>query len=247
MNTSKPDPSVRSTRTTQPGLLVGCLLAGVPLIAMACAQVGGINIPATWEFQSHQHFLRSSEIRQSLIHGDLAGARRAAVTVAEHSAPTELPSRAGGLLDETRSHARDLAAAASITEASIAAGAMAASCGACHTEGRVGPRYVLGPTPARPEAGEHGQTFSWALARLWQGLVAPSDSAWGLGLEGLRSATLTDQELETLGIDVSWVEEPLTAFRALVAASEEAGGAADRPAFFARAVTACANCHEEAS
>jgi cytochrome c553 len=224
---------------------LACALACLGFLGVACAQWGGAEIPTTWQFATHEHFLRSPEIRQSLIRGDLEGARRAAQDVAEHADPTELPASAVGLLDETRARALELSQASSIAEAASASARMAASCGACHAEGDVGPRYLLGAPPATIVAADrHGEALSWSVTRLWQGLVAPSDSAWGLGIQGLESTPIAEEQLETLGIEASWAEPQLSAFQDLVREAHAPRMTQDRVAFFARVLTTCANCHE---
>jgi cytochrome c553 len=93
------------------------------------------------------------------------------------------------------------------------------------------------PTDQRSRMHRH----EWAVDRLWEGLIAPSDSSWAEGADVLESAPFMPQlavreggeAIETLG-------QRLHAFGRRAAAESSAEG---RAKLYGELLTTCASCH----
>ncbi len=225
----------------RPKLAVG---AAVLLGSLGCAYYGGVQERPTWTFTTHRHFGLSVEVRASVLMGDLDAARVAARRVESHPTPSESPPELLPYLNATRRAAGRVAAATTISDAATAAAEMARSCGACHTAGSVGPRFVLGPPPEQPTDLGHPRKQLWAVVRLWQGLVAPSDSAWSLGARTLAELPLDASTLARLGGPPADAPALAARMRSLV---EQAGSRRDpysRAEVVAGFLTTCGECHQ---
>lgn len=126
-----------------------------------------------------------------------------------------------------------LAEATDIGAASQALGALARTCGDCHaTLG--GPAAPIGEAP---EAEDGGVTLRmkrhrWAEARLWDGLVVPSDRAWRAGAHALADAPLVP------AADVLAQSVHALGRKAIVV-----GARVDRGAVYGELMATCASCH----
>jgi hypothetical protein len=66
------------------------------------------------------------------------------------------------------------------------------ACGKCHAQ--MGIQMELSakdPPPEAEDAQSHMQRHQWAVRRMWDGLIAPSDEAWKAGARLLQEAPLT--------------------------------------------------------
>lgn len=166
------------------GVLFGCLFlgcAGGPTPFPGIDKSGRVDAPAP---PVAAHAWKGVLVRDAVIRGDLEAARRAASELADHATRSE-PAKG-----ELVAPAQRVAAAQDVHEAAASFAALAERCGACHA--RIGgprSRPALPPPPSLavvPRMRRH----QWAAARLWEGLVAPSDEAWTSGAQVLSDAPL---------------------------------------------------------
>lgn len=142
------------------------------------------------------HFTQALQARDALVRGDLAAMKTPAAWLADHRLSDTLP-------EAWRPHVGDMQNAAKLAQqandlavAADAVGAMGAACGRCH--------QALGATIAfagqSPEGSETSvadrmMRHRWAEARMWEGLVGPSDVAWNAGVAALQDAPLHPEML----------------------------------------------------
>ncbi len=193
-----------------------------------------------------EHFARTLQMRDAVIHGDLESARRAARMLAAHDVPTNFPERWKPFIDELRAGANAGADAETLERAGVAVARIASTCGDCH---RVlgGPTFVVGEPPVST-AGTKARMarHAWGVDRLWLGMVQPSDEAWKKGSEVLASAPL----VENAGNPRK--EELANRVHALGQLGKTLVGTAMPPApakaprrleMYGQLVTTCAACH----
>ncbi len=118
------------------------------------------------------------------------------------------------------------------------------ACGACHATSP-GPRYegTVTPPPILEDLAVHMTRHVWALDRLWEGIIGPSDPRWVAGVGALHDHPIDAERLHGREGGESpsdymdwWIHQPGPS------AGLQAQGA-DRARFYSRMVTACAACH----
>ena len=96
--------------------------------------------------------------------------------------------------------------------------------------------------PAWSDMESHMQRHQWAIDRLWEGLIGPSDAAWSRGIRMLAEAPLH-------GTEATW-DEPAAAGDELARRVHELGREAAtallppaRAAVYGEVLGVCADCH----
>jgi cytochrome c5 len=186
------------------------------------------------------HFMKADEAQQAVIRGEWQKAREPMLWLAEHedavhSTPTWSPYVAA-----MREAAAEAANAQDITAAATGIARVAATCGACHAGLGAGPTFKIGEAPAESEEMKsHMKRHQWAAARLWEGMVQPSDEAWSAGAAALHDASLTQTS-----------DEPEMAKNRQVladhvhnAAGRPAATNDDKVAVYAHILSTCSACH----
>jgi cytochrome c553 len=188
-----------------------------------------------------EHFQIVTWARDSVINGELELMREPLLALAAHEYD-DVTSDAWligiGRLQRIATVAAD---ARTLAQASDAVAAMANECGRCHRE--MAPEPVLDTLQALPEQppgetlGDRMLRHGWALDRMWEGMVLPSERAWMLGANALAHAPERTPAL------------PPQAQRDLEALKRLGADAADAPSWEARTevygklLAACASCH----
>lgn len=158
-----------------------------------------------------------------------------------------------GLSDQTRGLSRDpriRAAKPGTSDVMVAAagalGEIGGACGSCHKTRGKGPTYEPAEAPEIvDDVVAHMARHQWAVDRMWEGLMAPSDERWALGVNALHDHPLDAQALTSPEAGKSpadyldwWIHQrgPDTA---TAAAPEQRGKV------YADLMAACAACHAE--
>jgi hypothetical protein len=183
------------------------------------------------------HDAHGAAIREAVARGDLDTARRESRVLAELRPQGDLVPAWRKPLEAMNAAAARLAEATDIGAASHALGALARTCGDCHaTLG--GPAAPIGEAP---EAEDGGVTLrmkrhQWAEARLWDGLVVPSDRAWRAGAHALADAPLVPAAAPAADVLAQSVH-------ALGRKAIVVGAPVDRGAVYGELMATCASCH----
>jgi mono/diheme cytochrome c family protein len=195
----------------------------------------------TLKSRMHEHDKHGTAIRDAITRADLETARREAKILADLRVEgMDPPWRKK--LDAMNEAAARVAQAKDLPEAGRDLAALATTCGDCHAT-------MGGPAPAVGEPPGDGsnlalrmQRHQWAAARLWDGLVVPSDDAWKAG-----ARVLVDAPLEPEGIMRNPPPNVVTLSRSvheLAKRAEVVGSAADRGGVYAELVSTCSACHK---
>ena len=192
----------------------------------------------------HEHLSAVNKIKTAIIRGDLAAVREPARWLAEHPAPAEIPEGWTAHVEGMRMAARDALAATDSNAAAAAVSQMAETCGACHMANGVASRFADNVQPA-DELGSmaHMQRHQWAADRMWEGLIGPSDLAWGQGADLLLETPLSAREMHTQDDSVRSVRRMARRVHELAAHAmleQEPGARAD---VYAEFLGVCAACH----
>ena len=191
-----------------------------------------------------EHAVRGAVIRDAVERGDLEAARQAANALVELVTRHERPTPSSSL-DAMVQAARRVAAARDLRDAATSFAALAGRCGECHTQvggptssPAAAPREALGVVPQM-------RRHHWGAARLWEGLVAPSDESWRSGAAVLSAAPLRPEVSmgQTLTPEVDAL---IAAVHDLGVRAADATNASSRIAVYGDLLTTCAACHERA-
>jgi hypothetical protein len=115
--------------------------------------------------------------------------------MAEHQLNGGLPVLWKSHLQGMQDAAREARDAKDLKAGALALGHMGTACAACHEQIKK-PKITVGEPPAEGTGTTlHMQRHTWAAARMWEGLMAPDDSAWVKGCEVLSDAPLGEKEV----------------------------------------------------
>lgn len=193
--------------------------------------------------QMHERFAWVSAIQEVTIQGDVAEARSLAQEFAARlPSPTEpAPAAWRPHVDALRGELEGLGHADDLRDAGASVSRLALLCGRCHAD--VGARLELPEMPQPAQGGSfqdamHGH--QWAVDRMWEGLIVPSDERWIRGttmfvaIPGCKSTTEAgDAEGQALCNHAQSL-----ARRGMVTESREG-----RAAIYGRLLATCAGCH----
>lgn len=222
-------------------LLGGCQLEAYDSVTTSRLIALPAAVQAT-HHRMHVRFEAARRMEEAIARSDLDRARVEARVLAELDEPEALPAWRPHL-DGIRGAARRIESAGDPVAAAQLAADLGGRCATCHVaiEAR-----VAFPAEPRPQPGAHLAPqmagHQWAAARMWEGLIGPSDARW---LDGARA--LTTVPLDTVAqsvtpssdIDVDAVARiRLYATRALAPAPQAA-----RAELFGKLLATCAHCH----
>jgi hypothetical protein len=192
--------------------------------------------------QGHERL--GEAMRDAMARGDLDEVKGEAKLLAELR--IDLPSSElwRRLLDATKAAAAHVAGAGDLKEASRGIGAVAKTCGDCHTvmgrPGKIfGYEHAHGSTvPARM------QHHQWAAEQLWDGLVVPSDEAWNWGALALSETQLTPEQLTPGKSPVQRIVDMTQTVRALGREASDVERVDARADLYGDLLATCAECHQ---
>ena len=180
------------------------------------------------------HFSQSEDMRRALIVGNLPALQTAAESIAKDQWTPNLRSDWRPHVEAVRSAAHAAQTAVSLEAGARAFADLGNACSSCHllTGGPGSPRFPV------PVAGSTEAMVAHEIAteRLWQGIVAPSDAAWGEGADGLIAAP-------ELASDVKDVAQRAAHVRDWARLAKTAP-ANDRARLFGDLLLTCATCHQ---
>ena len=175
--------------------MTGKILAGI----VACVAISGIQESAADEsdlgLHMQQHLQQITRIQTAVIRGDLDGLRRPATWLQQHEPAPEASILYVPFILSMRSHASEILEAGDIRTAAADVSAIATDCANCHIASEVNLKFRGAVEPAGgPDLSSHMQRHQWAIDRLWEGLIGPSDASWSRGIRMLAEAPLHGTE-----------------------------------------------------
>jgi len=185
-------------------------------------------------------------IRSSITMGLLDSARQPANWLATHEIHPDSPDSSEPYVEFMRSSARQIESAEDLETAASAVSMMAQNCGNCHSASYVTVEFGYDQLPsAWSDSETHMQRHQWAIDRLWEGLIGPSDAAWERGTAMLAEDALHVDEL-SIQVPAAEAED----LQKMAQEVHELGRAAvgltsptDRGRVSGRILSLCADCH----
>ncbi len=220
---------------------VSILDIGIALVGLhACAPQQAMLNPM-W-----RHYGGVDDVQNALIQGDLDRARRAGQRLAEHDGLVDSPASAGPYVTAMRGEAARVAAASTLAGAARATGNMVRICGACHEASRGGQPFRVGGGPEHDAESVTNEMrrHEWAVNRMMEGLIGPSNDSWLAG-----ATTLSDAQLFPLGLtgreEIGSVRELETRLRRLGERASTEEDVTGRGEIYSDLLTTCASCHTQ--
>jgi len=207
-------------------------------VAGACALLGRSGSTLSQDMESH--YEQVGRVQAAVVRGDLDAARTPATWLAEHPEHPDVPQGVKSPMEDMRVHARSVVRAVDLTDAARATAEMAAACGRCHRLAGTGPdpaAWTMAP-PGRDAPGQMARHL-WAVDRMWEGLVAPSDRLWQQGATALIDDPLFQEGEETGGPEVARLAREVRDL-GVTANGRDADG---RAGVYGRLLTTCVTCH----
>jgi mono/diheme cytochrome c family protein len=212
----------------------------IPPIA-GCSKTSGATSPTLQAM--HEHDAHGAAMRDAVAAANLSEARREAKTLADLRIDDKMDAVWQGELAAMSVAAQRVVEAKDVDAASHGLAAVARACGDCHAMlGRSG--IVVGEAPhvgvdIVPEMRRH----QWAVARLWDGLVVPSEDAWAAGAHVLADAPLAPAVLTPDKSPADRIAAANQLVHDLAHRAALAKSAGDREAVYATLMTTCSSCH----
>ena len=227
--------------------LIPCLalLAAMPILLPAQSPDAddGVDIAT----HMHEHLTRITEIKTQIISGNLPGVHEPAIWLAEHESATGLPENFEPYVEQMRNYARQVVAAGDLDSAAVAVSNMARTCGNCHLVNGIRIAFGYDRTPSDwSDTRSHMRRHQWAADRLWEGLIGPSDSAWGRGTDMLVDVPLSPINVmdgTTATFDAAAIDEIARSVHVLGGQGTNTGTPDARADLYAELLGRCAQCH----
>lgn len=195
----------------------------------------------------HEHLGRITTIKSLIIMGNLDGVREPAIWLADHETVDGLPADFEQYVGLMRQYAREVNNAIDLKSAAIAVSGMAQTCSNCHLANEVEIEFGYDQIPAEwSDTVSHMQRHQWAVDRLWEGLIAPSDTAWQRGTEMLVDVPLHPDEVinQDSGItDSDAIDQMARRIHVLAGQGAGARTPAERSVLYGEILGLCAGCH----
>jgi mono/diheme cytochrome c family protein len=202
-------------------------------------------IDATIKQHMQEHFASITEVQRAVVRSDLPAAQAAARYLAEHVEHEALDGW-GPHVAAVRQAAERVVHAADVPAAGLAAASLGRTCARCHHARSAIVAFAWEPEPeADASLVAQMRRHQWAAARLWDGLVGPSDQLWTEGAAALAAANL-DQVAAQAKAGAADITRWATRVREL---ARRAGTLTDddaRAELYGQLLEACASCHQVA-
>jgi hypothetical protein len=215
------------------------------VVFLGFATAGGLGVGnQALRARMRDHEAHGEAMHQAVVRSDLGVAKREARVLAEMRLGSGIEPTWRHKLEAMNGAAERVARARDLDEAAGGVGAVARTCGDCHAS-------LGGPkAPAVGEAppGEGSLTaqmarHAWAAARMWDGLVVPSDDTWLAGARALADAPLSPSRLPADQSRAMEIVNLVAATHELAREAAATGDQAARAALFGELTGTCAACH----
>ena len=199
---------------------------------------------ADLSFAMRTHYYAAIEIQDAVIEGDVEATRPPGRWLAEHLPRTNLPEGSEQYVEEIVDLGLQLSRVEAVADASDLLARIAFQCGSCHQRFDGGPKVERAPPwGSQRDLTERMRRHAWAAGRLWDGLLAPSDTVWLVGALELSSTPLTPERTPERIADEELVKLAESVHQMALEGLELEGRAA-RAQLYGRLLATCAECHE---
>jgi cytochrome c556 len=201
-------------------------------------------VPGDAAIKQHmlEHFAAVSELQRAIARGHLDDAKKHARWLLEHD--ETLLAGWQPFVDEMRAAAAAVNQARDLPGAGVLAARLGRACSRCHQERSAVVAFAWEPAPDDgPTLQLQMKRHQWAAARLWEGLVGPSNEMWTQGSEVLATA-----KLDVLAATGGSARGDVAALASKVnELARRAGTTTDvdaRSKLYGELLSTCAGCHQ---
>ncbi len=225
-----------------PRTVVTCVL--FPILLSSCGAPPFREAVTPTQAHMYAHFDRAGEVHDALVRGELDRAKVAGEWIASHPEPRGLTDVPEAFLFAMQGYATQVSQSNRLEEAATAAAHLGRTCGDCHREQAIEPRFLVGTAPPsgdgpKAEMARH----IWASERMWEGLVGPGDHAWRSGAEALKQGWLDPHDVASDPGDRERIGELIRQVYALGTQAERASDSGERAEIYGEFLNTCTECH----
>jgi len=185
-----------------------------------------------------------SQARTAMLRNDEQGLRTFFTWLSPRTDLPDLSARTRGLAQDPRLVSGQGEPGDLVELGADALGDVGLACAACHARVSAKMRFPQGePPPVSEGTKAHMTRHLWAMDRLWEGLIGPSDERWTMGEQALHDHTLDAETLHGRDAGESpsdymdwWIHQKGPE---LASTADQAG----RAKLYGQVMTACAACH----
>lgn len=197
--------------------------------------------PAEFRANMRSHFEAAGEMQRAIVQGRLAEARELAGWLGQHYQD----EREGwqSYAEELQIAARGVEVAQDVPTAGHQLGRLGRACSSCHEARGASVAFAVTTAPV-DVAGPVAQMrrHQWAAARLWEGVIGPSDESWNAGAR-VMSTTRLDILVNPQGKPNAEVVELAERLRVRAASAIGFQNHDIRAALYGEIMVTCASCH----
>lgn len=215
-------------------------LFGLATISGSCASGrSGPEISAM-----HSRFTRVMAIHTGIVLGDIERAQDAADWLTRQEDNRVFPPEAERYKAEMKRFASLIARDRDLETMATRAGQLAATCGSCHRAMTGGPTFVVGSQAGSGEStANHMILHVWAVDRMWEGLVGPSQEAWEAGSLALTREWVPTEAAAQRSGSPQAARAILGELAQLGSLAKEASTQEARAALYGDVLKSCSRCH----
>ena len=234
---SKGEPPPPSSTGSAPGSGPGSAAPVPPAVADAAPATGDAPLADHMRL----HFAAASDLQRAIARGHLDQAKQDARWLVEHDDARLAAWQP--FVERMRRAAREVTTAPDLPTAAVHAATLGRTCSRCHEATTAVVTFAWAPPPDDdPALASQMKRHQWAAARLWEGLVGPSEELWSQG-----ATTLSALRLDAVAAAGGAARGDIPALAARV--RELAGRATTltdqdaRATLYGELLSTCAGCH----
>lgn len=193
----------------------------------------------------HERFLAVNAIRDAVIEGDLSLAKKRAAELANNEELLSVFEDWGPSTEKMKASIESVSSSADLDAASLHLAHAARACGRCHDSLGVASLAAEADPPPK-EDGEIGgimRQHNWAIGRMWNGLIAPSDAAWTLGANTLADIASKAKQTPEAQNNAE-VPELVSDVETLAIEAAKSVTAPEKTQVFGQLLMTCSGCHQ---
>lgn len=213
------------------------------VLAGACATEEPAEKATTLAELMKVHFVHAEDMRDALVNGDVVNLHARAKSLSQSVEIRDLPPAYREHLDAMRAAAARIDGEYDIRQAARRFADLARACADCHQMTATTPPIKDYPAPPPDtDVSTHMLRHAWAAARMWEGLIAPSDEKWRIGASVVASEPLAPEVF--LGRPASNdLTEQATRLHELGVKAVNASTQQERAALYSEFIGSCSECH----
>ena len=229
-------------------------LGSLGLVLAAACPRGGEHDPIAPEpnptsedlsWRMSEHFDQVAVIKEAAVLGDLAMVAENAEALATRANPGDYPLAWRPAVVDLLAETEGLRTASTVAIAAAGAARLAGTCGACHLATKADPNFGDAMEPSDDDTlNARMERHQWAVDRMWEGIVGPSDDWWKRGAAVFGGPPGCDREFaEEEGDDGERMRRLCSSVDTLGRRAGAAKDRGERVRLYGEFLATCSGCH----